>query len=192
MRVRSSILQSYGTIESFVGTYLTNGVLNPIPSRSAAFDALGISRYVDNPALVDGLYNLLPAGLSEQEVDRWRDVSATLAGRPLKSAAAASSTLKDYQLPLSGSPPVKLLTLEQFKKFCYGAATSLIGSSTLTAISHQNPNVLACVLGGAAPALVLVSTASVAEFLDNYLNGQAARARRAQRRASKPRARVAA
>jgi len=111
---------------------------------------------------------------------------------PLRSAAAASEALSRYELPLPGSPPVKLLTLEQFKKFCYGAATLLIGSSTYSAISHPNSSVLACVLGGAVPALALVSTASVAEFLDNYLNGQAAKAKRTARRASPARTRKAA
>jgi hypothetical protein len=150
------------------------------------------SRYVENPAVLERLSAKLPPGISEVEVERWQDLSLTLATRPLRSAAAASETLNQYQLPLPGSPQVKLLTLEQFKKFCYGAATLLIGGSTYSAISHPNSSALVCVLGGAAPALVLVSTASVAEFLDNYLNGQAAKAKRAARRASSSRTKKAA
>ncbi len=175
---------------SFVGTYLTNGVLNPMQSRRTSSDFLGFSRYVDDPMALERLWSILPPSLSELEVERWQSLSWTLAARPLRSAAAASETLNQYQLPLPGSPQVKLLTLEQFKKFCYGAATLLIGSSTYAAISHPESSVLACILGGAAPALVLVSTASVAEFLDNYLNGQAAKAKRASRRSSSTSART--
>jgi hypothetical protein len=177
---------------TFVGTYLTNGVLNPMQSRRASADFLGLSRYVEDPKALERLSAILPSGLSELDVERWQDLSRTLAARPLRSAAAASETLNQYQLPLPGSPQVKLLTMEQFKKFCYGAATLLIGNSTYSAIQHPNSSVLACVLGGAVPALVLVSTASVAEFLDNYLNGQAAKAKRAAKRASTSRTRKAA
>ena len=179
-------------LSTFVGNYLTNGVLNPMQSRRASTDFLGLSRYVESSDAIEQLSSMLPPDLSELEVERWQDLSRTLATRPLRSAAAASATLAQYQLPLPGSPPVKLLTLEQFKKFCYGAATVLIGGSTYSAISHPNSAVMACILGGAAPALVLVSTASIAEFLDNYLNGQAAKAKRTARKAASTRTRKAA
>lgn len=191
MRLRSSMLERYQATEQFVGTYLTNSVLNPLRSRTVASDPFGISRYVSDAGLIDRLYEFLPGDVSEVDMHRWAEVSSSLTSRTPKPAVLASQTLDRYQLPLPGSPPVRLLTLEQFKRFCYGAASVLIGASTYNAISHPTTDVLACILGGAAPALVLVTTGSVSEFLDNYLNGKAAKENRSKRRLPQTKRRAA-
>jgi len=184
-RLTASSLDNFGSLSSFVSAFVRNGVLRPAPWRTTGADILGLSRFADQPDTLDRLYeHFREEDLTELDLGSWQDLTQTLKAPSLGSVRIAETILTPYEFPIARSPRLELLTLEQFKKVCYGAAALMIGSAAYTAVAglqQINANVLVTVVKATATSLMFVSTAELSQHLEHFLNGRAAKARRRKR-----------
>lgn len=116
--------------------------------------------------------SLSRAQIAEAEFQTWYWLTNLLARYPSPDVAAKVPDLLGMDVPFSGSPSIKPITLAQLSKWCYGSAALMVGSTALRAAGQitlgQVPSLVAVVSGGAS-GLVFASLGVLLEQLEAYL-----------------------
>src|SRR5208282_978653 len=169
-------VKMFGDPGRYLEGLLINGLVAPRQQRIVNPEIEWFTRISSSSKLAPDFFTSLAVGsVSELGFANWYGINQLLYAQEYPSALVARREVPGFEIPVAGSKPIKAITIENFQKFCYGAAAMVMGETALStagAIGHGQPPVVAAVLGGAAAALVFASVGSLSRYLEEYLKSK--------------------
>lgn len=170
----SQLLNRFNTVNAYYESLMRNGIINVNKSfvkpsiNDSPFGYHGTSTIIQSVN-----WELLERGIKELEIIAWNQITSILTEPVIPTGKKIFDEIGEYEIPISGSPGIKGLSLKSFEQYVRGAAFMVLGAAATTAGSAFSTGnwatVLACVIGGPFACIAFLSTIPIAKYIEDKI-----------------------